>query len=102
MNIGNVKHNGSVDRGAERGARTDGKRATSSAGSAADRAAISADGQKAAAAFERRVVAARAEDEVRDDRVARAMKKLLGGDLDRAEVVQDTAERVLGQDFRTV
>lgn len=103
MNIGNVSNNGGVDRGAERGARVDGKRSPS-AGSAqaGDKAAISADGRGAAAAFEQKVAAAAAEPPQRDARVVRAMERLLGGELDDQAVIRDTAERMLGQGFRTV
>jgi hypothetical protein len=101
MNIGNVSNNGGVDRGAERGARVDGRRSPARA-AADDGAEISQDGREAAAAFDARVATATAEPAERDDRVARAMQRLLGGELDREAAVRDAAERMLGQDFRTV
>jgi len=102
MNIGNVSNNGGVDRGAERGARVDGKRSSAARAAADDGAEISQDGREAAAAFDARVAAAIAEPVERDDRVARAMQRLLGGELDREPALRDAAERMLGQDFRTV
>ncbi len=103
MNIGNVSNNGGVDRGAERTARVDGKRgAVARTGDAGDKASISADGRGAAASFAANVAAAQAEPTDRDDRVAKAMKRLVGGELDSAAIYRDTAERLLGQGFRTV
>lgn len=103
MNIGNVSNNGGVDRGAERGARVDGKRGPAArTGAAGDKASISADGRDAAATLASRTATAAAEPAEREARVVKAMQRLLGGELDSAAVYRDTAERLLGQDFRTV
>ena len=103
MNIGHVGNNGGVDRGAGRSARTDGVRGDASkATDADDKAAISSDGRDAAAAFEARVAAASAGESDRQDEVARAMRRLIGGELDSQEAYRETAARLLARDFRAV
>ena len=103
MNIGQVGNNGGVDRGADRSARTDGKRGDpSKATGADDKAAISTDGRDAAAAFEAHVASANADEPDRQDEVARAMRRLNGGELDSQEVWRETAARLLASDFRAV
>ncbi|MGE3173683.1 MAG: hypothetical protein AB7O97_13750 [Planctomycetota bacterium] len=103
-------NNGGVDRGADRPVRVDGKRDKGAAGSASggkasggvDRASISSDGRDAKAAFEAHVAAAKAEEPDREARVARAMERLISGELDNDAVYRDVAGRLLQGDFRSV
>ena len=103
MNIGHVGGNGGIDPGPERAARAKGKR-DDAAGSAAadDNAAISEGGREAAATFEARVVAAEADEPDRFTLVARAMERLIAGDLDEEAVHRDVAQRLLSTDFQAV
>lgn len=102
MNIGNVSGNGGVDRSANAPSRADGRRPTAPAVGSSDAASISSDSRDAAAAFETRVATAAAHDPERADSVARAVQRLMAGELDREPVLRATAERLLGSDFRAV
>jgi hypothetical protein len=100
MNIGHVGGKGSVDRGGDRAPRADGQRSDAATRvPSADAAAISDGGRDAAAAFASRVEAAAADEPDRADLVARAMKRLIVGELDREEAHRAVAERLLGTDF---
>jgi hypothetical protein len=102
MNIPNISNNGNVERGWDRPLRADGKRDRSASTAASgDRAAISADAFGAKAAFEANVDAARGAGDDRSAMVARAMEKLISGDLDSEVAMRDTASRMLAAEFQT-
>ena len=103
MNIGNVGSKGGVDRGGDLPPRADSVRNDASrAAGPADRAAISADGRDAAASLEARVAAVASGHTERADLVARAMQRLMSGELDRPETLRATAEQLAAAEFRTV
>lgn len=104
MNIGHVGNKGGVGPAGESPVRTgpgSGGRAADGSPDAGDLAAISADGREAKASFDARVAAARQDDD-RSDRVARAIQRLISGELDRDEVYADVAQKVLADGFRAV
>lgn len=99
MTIGNISGNGPVDRGASSAPRADRRDQPASRRTALDAASISSDGQQAAAALAARVAAAAVEDADRPDQVARAVEKLMSGELDTEQVHRATAERLAESDF---
>ena len=103
MNISNIG-TGGVDRGGDRSGRIDNNKRSSQQGpvSGSDRAAISSDGQKAAADFDARVEAAKQDGEDRVDKVARALQALTNGDLNSDAVYKGVAQQILADDFRAV
>ncbi len=102
MNIRNVSNNGGVERGGDRPLRADGKRDRSAtSATTGDSAAISSGGREAKAAFDASVEAARGKGDDRVTVVARAVEKLISGDLDSEVVLRDTASRMLAAEFQT-
>jgi hypothetical protein len=98
MHIGNVKGNGGIERGGERTVRLQPQPAHG-AGRAHDVAAISAGGQRAAAAADQLAERARAEDPSRAQLVDAARTKLQSGQLDDPAVLRATAQKVLDNGF---
>lgn len=98
MNIGNVKGNGGIERGAERTVKLQPQRADDSR-APRDVAAISAGGQRAAASAERLAQRAKAEDPARVALVEAARLRLQSGELDDMAVLRATAQKVMDSGF---
>lgn len=98
MNIGNVKGNGGIERGSERIVRLQPQRVAGQPAAHRDEAAISAAGQRSAAAVEGLVNRARQEPSDRADLVAAAKVRLDQGEHG-IEALREIAKAVLDAGF---
>jgi hypothetical protein len=97
MDVGRIQGHGGVDRGPEpkaRADRQDGARATR--GVHADSASISDSSHRALARVEELAERLRDEDGSRRSQVDGAARRLRAGELDRPEVYEAVARRLLG------
>jgi len=101
MDIRNVANQGNVDRSSDRSKRSDARTVVIPA-VARDEASISSAGRETAAAIEGLAERARNSDGDRGALVARAMQKLMNGDLDGRQAASATARRLLDAKFLSV
>lgn len=98
MDIRNVANQGNVERAGDRTKKSD-ARVVLIPSVARDEASISAAGRDTAAAIEGLAERARQSDRNREQVVANAMRRLLGGELDSAGTLGATAQRLLDAKF---
>lgn len=102
MDIRNVGSKSSVDRASDRSKRTEAKRDDAAPAVRRDEARISSTSRDTAAAVEGLAERARRDDTDREALVTAAMRKLMNGELDGAEALQGTAQRLLDGKFSTL
>lgn len=98
MDIRNVTNQSNVERSTDR-KRSEAQRTVIIPSVARDEASISAAGRETAAAVEGLAERARRSAVDRDQVVARAMQKLISGELDGTEAIGATARRLLDAKF---
>ena len=102
MDIRTVGSQGSVERASDRSKKAETSRDVLIPAPARDSAQISSAGRATAASVEGLAERARTAGGDRQDVVAGALKKLLGGELDRPEAIESAARALLDRGFQTV
>ena len=102
MDIRTVGSQGSVERASDRSKKADTSRDVLIPAAPRDSAQISSASRASAASVEGLAERARTAGGDRQDVVAAARKKLLGGELDRAEAIESAARALLDRGFQTV
>jgi hypothetical protein len=101
MDIRNVTNHGNVERANDRTKRADAQRTVVIPSVGRDEASISATGRETAAAVESLAERSRngGGGRDRDQMVARALEKLISGELDSTDAIGVTAQRMLDAKF---
>jgi hypothetical protein len=99
MDIRNVTNHANVERSNDRTKRAEAQRTVIIPSVGRDEASISSAGRETAAAVEGLAERARRGDRDRDQVVARAMQKLISGELDGSDAIGATAQRLLDARF---
>ena len=102
MDIRTVGSQGSVERASDRSKKAEAQRSVLIPAATRDSAQISSASRATAAAVEGLAERARSSGGDRQEIVAAAMKKLLGGELDSPTAIESAARAMLDRGFKTV